>query len=102
MLKDDGYFVSNSPLYKNNQSLFDTHINRLFQFSRSFDSDLYLKVINTHKNREILRNIQDGQKNITYIIEDLWPKLGFLPVDANNPDTALIAEYFLNALVFSS
>ena len=37
--------------------------------------------------------------NISYLINDLWPKLGFLPIDETNPGTALIAEYFLNELV---
>ena len=39
------------------------------------------------------------KQNISYIVNDLWPKLGFLPIDETNPGTALIAEYFLNELV---
>jgi len=35
-------------------------------------------------------------------VKDLWKKLGFLPIDPNNPGTALIAEYFLNEIVFKN
>jgi hypothetical protein len=30
---------------------------------------------------------------------DLWPKLGFLPIDPENPGVALIAEFMLNELI---
>jgi len=30
----------------------------------------------------------------------LWPKLGFLPIDEQNPGVALIAEFMLNELIF--
>jgi len=36
------------------------------------------------------------------VVKDLWKKLGFLPIDPNNPGTALIAEYFLNEIVFKN
>ena len=32
-------------------------------------------------------------------MDDLWPKLGFLPVDPNNEGFALVAEFMLNELI---
>jgi hypothetical protein len=32
----------------------------------------------------------------------LWPKLGFLPIDPNNPGVALIAEFMLNELILKN
>jgi hypothetical protein len=32
----------------------------------------------------------------------LWPKLGFLPIDPENPGVALIAEYILNELILKN
>jgi hypothetical protein len=40
--------------------------------------------------------------NIDYISNELWPKLGFLPIDPENPALALIAEYMLNELIFKN
>lgn len=39
---------------------------------------------------------------MSYIITDLWPKLGFLPIDAENPGVALIAEFMLNELILKN
>ena len=36
---------------------------------------------------------------LEYIYNDLWPKLGFLPVDPENPGITLIAEFMLNELI---
>ena len=33
---------------------------------------------------------------------DLWPKLGFLPIDPENPGVALIAEFMLNELILKN
>ena len=33
------------------------------------------------------------------VLEDLWPKLGFLPVDPNNEGFTLVAEFMLNELI---
>ena len=81
--------------------MFDSHVNVLIKFARKFDSTLYLKVINDHEHQETLKTIPTGRQSISYIINDLWPKLGFLPIDPNNMDTALIAEFFLNEWVFN-
>ena len=57
-------------------------------------------VINDESHRAILRDIPDIKQSISYVISNLWIKIGFLPIDPSNPGTALIAEYFLSELVF--
>jgi hypothetical protein len=32
----------------------------------------------------------------------LWPKLGFLPIDPENPGVALVAEFMLNELILKN
>ena len=58
-------------------------------------------MINDNARKEIIKEIPQMSQNISYVIKDLWPKLGFLPIDETNPGTALIAEYFLNELVIA-
>ena len=36
---------------------------------------------------------------LSYILEDLWPRIGFLPIDPENPGLVLIAEFMLNELI---
>jgi hypothetical protein len=35
-------------------------------------------------------------------LKDLWPKLGFLPIDPENPGVALVAEFMLNELILKN
>ena len=35
-------------------------------------------------------------------MKDLWPKLGFLPIDPENPGVALVAEVMLNELILKN
>ena len=39
---------------------------------------------------------------LSYILKDLWPKLGFLPIDPENPGVALVAEFMLNELILKN
>ena len=39
---------------------------------------------------------------LSYILKDLWPKLGFLPIDHENPGVALEAEFMLNELILKN
>ena len=80
--------------------LFDNHVNSLINFSKTFDSNLYLKVIEDEEHQNALKSIPSTKQTIKYLISDLWPKLGFLPIDDHNMDTALIAEFFLYEWVF--
>jgi len=44
----------------------------------------------------------DHPVSLHYILTDLWPKLGFLPIDPENPGVALIAEFMLNELILKN
>ena len=35
-------------------------------------------------------------------MKDLWPKLGFLPIEPENPGVALVAEFMLNELILKN
>jgi len=57
-------------------------------------------VINDDAHKNVLNEITGIKQNISSVLNDLWPKLGFLPIDKTNPGTALIAEFFLNEMIF--
>ena len=54
------------------------------------------------ERREFIHEAPDSEVPLTYIINDLWPKLGFLPIDPENPGVALIAEFMLNELILKN
>ena len=49
-------------------------------------------IVNDSDKRKYIDIAPDELVPLKYIIEELWPKLGFLPLDAKNPGIALIAE----------
>ena len=59
-------------------------------------------IANDPERREFIHNAPDELVPLSYIITDLWPKLGFLPIDAENPGVALIAEFMLNELILKN
>lgn len=54
------------------------------------------------ERREFIHNAPDALVPLSYIIDDLWPKLGFLPLDPENQVIALIAEYMLNEIILKN
>ena len=54
------------------------------------------------ERREFIHEAPDTDVPLSYIINDLWPKLGFLPIDPENPGVALIAEFMLNELILKN
>lgn len=54
------------------------------------------------ERREFIHNAPDTLVPLKYILTDLWPKLGFLPIDPENPGVALIAEFMLNELILKN
>jgi hypothetical protein len=54
------------------------------------------------ERREFIHNAPDALVPLSYITTDLWPKLGFLPIDTENPVIALIAEYMLNEIILKN
>jgi len=72
----------------------------IVEFSKEFDpTETLLDVANDPERREIIHAAPDEAVPLQYVLEDLWPKLGFLPVDPNNEGFALVAEFMLNELI---
>jgi len=59
-------------------------------------------IANDPIRREFIHSAPDEAVPLSYITTDLWPKLGFLPIDAENPGVALIAEFMLNELILKN
>lgn len=59
-------------------------------------------IANDNERREFIHNAPDDLVTLNYILKDLWPKLGFLPIDPENPGVALIAEFMLNELILKN
>jgi len=54
------------------------------------------------ERRDCIHAAPDALVPLSYITTDLWPKLGFLPIDPENPGVALIAEFMLNELILKN
>ena len=52
--------------------------------------------------RDHIHSAPDTLVPLSYIINDLWPKLGFLPIEPESPGVALIAEFMLNELILKN
>ena len=61
-----------------------------------------LIIANDPERREFIHSAPEELVPLDYILTDLWPKLGFLPIDPNNPGVALIAEFMLNELILKN
>ena len=59
-------------------------------------------IANDPIRREFIHSAPETNVPLSYITTDLWPKLGFLPIDPENPGVALIAEFMLNELVLKN
>lgn len=59
-------------------------------------------IANDPIRREFIHSAPDEPVPLSYITTDLWPKLGFLPIDPENPGVALIAEFMLNELILKN
>ena len=52
--------------------------------------------------RDHIHSAPDTLVPLSYIINDLWPKLVFLPIEPESPGVALIAEFMLNELILKN
>jgi len=59
-------------------------------------------IANDPVRRDFIHVAPNSPVPLAYIITDLWPKLGFLPIDQENPGVALIAEFMLNELILKN
>lgn len=103
MVKGDQEALSESKLYCGNQDLFNYYLQCIIEFCQQFDPTETLMIIaNDPVRREFIHSAPDTPVPLSYIITDLWPKLGFLPIDPENPGVALIAEFMLNELILKN
>ena len=61
-----------------------------------------MNIASDMERRECIHSAPDNPVTLNYILKDLWPKLGFLPIDDENPGIALIAEFMLNELILKN
>lgn len=86
-----------------NADIFNFYLQCIIEFSQSFDpTETLLIIANDNERREFIHNASDELVTLDYILKDLWPKLGFLPIDPENPGVALIAEFMLNELILKN
>ena len=103
MVKGDQDGLRNSDLYMEQQDIFNYYLQCIIEFSQQFDPTETLMIIaNDQERSEIIHNAPDHLVPLKYITTDLWPKLGFLPIDPENPGVALIAEFMLNELILKN
>jgi len=103
MVKGDQDGLKESNLYMENQDIFNYYLQCIIEFSQQFDPTETLMIIaNDPERRECIHSAPDTQVPLSFITTDLWPKLGFLPIDPENPGVALIAEFMLNELILKN
>ncbi len=103
MVKGDQDGLSESQLYLENQDIFNYYLQCIIEFSQQFDPTETLMIIaNDPERRMIIHSAPNALVPLSYITQDLWPKLGFLPIDPENPGVALIAEFMLNELILKN
>ena len=103
MVKGDQDGLSESELYLDNQDIFNYYLQCIIEFSQQFDpTETLLIIANDIERRQVIHSAPDDPVPLSYITQDLWPKLGFLPIDPENPGVALIAEFMLNELILKN
>lgn len=103
MVKGDQEGLAECKLYLESHEIFNYYLQCIIEFSQQFDPTETLMIIaNDPERREFIHNAPDTLVPLSYITSDLWPKLGFLPIDPENPGVALIAEFMLNELILKN
>lgn len=100
MVKGDNDGLAASKLYNEQADLFNYYLELVIRFNQDFDPTETLMAIAKDGERiEAILNAPDALVPLSYILEDLWPRIGFLPIDPENPGLVLIAEFMLNELI---
>ena len=72
----------------------------MIRFNQDFDPTETLMAIAKDPERiKAILAAPDQLVPLSYILEDLRPRIGFLPIDPENPGLVLIAEFMLNELI---
>ena len=100
MVKGDNEGLQRSKLYNEQADLFNYYLELVIRFNQDFDPTETLMAIAKDPERiEAILAAPDQLVPLSYILEDLWPRIGFLPIDPENPGLVLIAEFMLNELI---
>jgi hypothetical protein len=84
-----------------NQQIFNHYLKCIIEFSQEFDPTETLMIIASDpEKRNLIQSAPDSPVSLKYIVEDLWPALGF--IDPENPGVILIAEFMLNELILKN
>ena len=103
MVKGDQESLSKNELYLESQDLFNYYLQCIIEFSQQFDpTDTLMQIASDEQKRTWIHQAPNEPVTLQYILRDLWPKLGFLPIDPENPGVALVAEFMLNELILKN
>ena len=103
MVKGDQEGLRNNELYLESQDLFNYYLQCIIEFSQQFDpTDTLMQIASDEQKRLFIHSAPETPVTLEYILKDLWPKLGFLPIDPENPGVALVAEFMLNELILKN
>lgn len=61
-----------------------------------------MQIASDEEKRYCIHSAPNEPVTLDYILNDLWVKLGFLPIDPENPGVALVAEFMLNELILKN
>ena len=61
-----------------------------------------MQIASDEHKRMWIHSAPNEPVTLQFILKDLWPKLGFLPIDPENPGVALVAEFMLNELILKN
>lgn len=103
MVKGDQEGLRENQLYLESQDLFNYYLQCIIEFSQQFDpTDTLMQIASDEQKREWIHSAPETPVTLDYILNDLWVKLGFLPIDPENPGVALVAEFMLNELILKN
>jgi len=103
MVKGDQEGLRENRLYLESEELFNYYLQCIIEFSQQFDpTDTLMQIASDEEKREYIHAAPDKPVTLQFILKDLWPKLGFLPIDPENPGVALVAEFMLNELILKN
>ena len=71
-----------------------------FKQTQAFKDTLNI-IHNSYKRCEDIRSAPDTLVPMSYLTDNLWQKLGFLPFDPQNPGIVRIGEFFFYELILT-
>ena len=80
--------------------MFNYYLQCVLEFSQQFDpTETLVLIAKDEAKRQAIIDLPETNVTLSFVLENLWIKLGLLPLDDENPGIALIAEFFLYELI---